>query len=219
MKMKARVLLILLTMPLASACIKGVDMTPAKIARQNMSATVASFEEMDFKTVSFPSVTPEMLSVGDPVFDFREDGMSYFRAYVLPASQSPYILEVTSDRVQYNCAPCTLGIVRPDVLLLDADKKPLKNIQWPEPYINSSVGKTRRYMTSTITPEMGARYAVVYTASRYIGHEEVGWDQAGYRGLAPADSIPIPLRPRYWATGTPVGPMSFVLREVDSDRI
>lgn len=217
--MTIRTLLLLVLLPLVGGCIKGEDLQPALAARQTLAPTVRSFEDMEFKAVPELTNNYGTFAVGDPVFDFGEDGLSYFRAFALPVSKKPYILEATSDRVQYNCAPCTLGIVRPDVLLLDAEKKPLPKIEWPEPYIDISAGKTRRYMTATITPEMGARYAVLYAPRKYIGQEEVGWVQMGHANFASADTIlPIPLRPRYWATGTPIGPMGFVLRDVGSER-
>ena len=216
--MKIRVLVGLLLVTLVAGCNKGVDMTPAMTAWQGMAATVTSFEQMNFTSVQVPATVSETFAVGDPIFDFGGDGTSYFRAYALPETSSPYVLEVTSDRVQYSCAPCTMGTLMPDVLLLDTDKKPIRKIALSEQIVSQAGDKLRRHVWATVPPETGARYAVVYTARASVGRKETGFVKGG-GGVAYAAGIffPLPSGPYYSSTGMPIGPMRFVLREPGSE--
>jgi hypothetical protein len=214
-----KILVILLTLPLVAGCNKGVDMTPAMTAWQSMKPTVTSFEEMPVKPVQVPAAVAETFAVGDPIFDFGSDGTSYFRAYALPETSSSYVLEVTSDRVQYSCAPCTMGVLMPDMLLLDADRKPIRKATFSDQVVGQADDKLRRYVWTTITPEIGARYAVVYTTRASVGRKETGFVK-GSSGVAYAGGIffPLPAGPYYRSTGMPIGPMRFVLREPGSEK-
>ena len=213
-----RALFLLLLLPLVAGCNKGIDMAPAMTAWQDMTPSVTSFDEMKFTPVQVPAVVADTFAVGNPVFDFGSDGTSYFRAYALPEAASPYVLEVTSDRAQYSCVPCTMGTLMPDVLLLDADKKPIGKAAFQKPAVDYGDGEgLRRYVWTTITPEMGARHVVVYTPRASIGREETGYI-AGGGGVAYAGGLFIPVPgPYYKSTGMPIGSMRFVLRLPESE--
>lgn len=203
---------LLVLLPLLGACVPKVDMAQADAARATMKPTVTTFDALTFMPVTYPSESPMNVTIADPVYDFGSDGLSYLKAIELPKVDTPYVLDVVSDRISYGCFPCHPGIFVPKLLFLDAAKKPLAQQPVGRPaYTNPD----HRHMTTDMAPGTSPRYLIIYTTGDALGQgEEAGGNEWG---VAPAGPLFVPVPPmRLHLSGTPIGSIAVILRAPNS---
>lgn len=207
--MKIRMVVALaLLLPLVAGCLETIDEGVMQSAREGMKPNVSGFDQVRFQTVSYPSTTPMRVSSSDPVFDFGGGNASYFKALELPVSSTPYAMRIMSPRFDWDYPGSHhTGYFIPTIMLLDADRKPL-----PGPVtIHGPVYRSIdfRHVWTEIKPDMGARYALIYTTQAALtGGEEVkdGWSVASVGVIF----IPVP-GPTYDFDAAPIGPIEVTL--------
>ena len=99
------------------------------------------------------------------------------------------------------------GYFIPSILLLDAERKPLRDPAIVDGPVYTGVDF--RHVWTEITPQMNARYVLVYTTQQALtGGEEV----KGGRTVMPVGVLFIPVPgPTYDFEGAPIGPIEITL--------
>lgn len=222
--MKIRGVLLLVSAMLLAACAKQVDLPAVQATYAAAKPTVATLADANFTPLAFPSKTDIEIDASSPAFDFGAEGISYFKAFELPKSDRPYTIAIASEARNYDCPPCRRAFFYQKIMVLDAAKKPLarKVVRGPiygKTNILSDELNTRELWVN-VTPDMGARYVVVYTTRDLIqnGDEHIETVGAGILPLmtpqGPAGYIEVEGHPENLHTaGMPVGSLSVEVKE------
>lgn len=203
--MKIRVLLAFLLVPLVAGCAPKLDEATVQAARDNLKPNVAAFGDMNFSPISYPATVPTEVTGTDPIFDFGNGNISYFKAFELPDPGGAYALRVDSAQFVVGCYPCRHAYFVPSIMLLDENRNPLPATIHGPVYWG---GRVTRHVWVDIAPDMKARYAIVYTTQEALAH---GTTMKGSGGVMPAGGIFIYVpAPTHRFQGSPIGPVTIV---------
>jgi hypothetical protein len=217
MNFRGAFLLVLLM--LLAACAQQVDLPAVKATYAAAKPTVAKLADADFAPLAFPSKTEFDIDAASPAFDFGAEGVSYFRAFELPPSDRPYTVVVASAARDYDCLPCRRAYFYQKVMVLDAAKKPLagKLVRGPV-YKKSSLladRLDRREVWLNLTPDMGARYIVIYTTRALIAQGDDHTERVG-DGVVTNGNVALIFEGKpetLHMAGMPVGSLSVEVKE------
>lgn len=193
--MKIRGVLLLVLPLLLASCAKQVDLPAVKAnyaaVKANYAAakpTLTNLADASFAPLAFPSKTDVEIGEQTPAFDFGAEGISHFSAFELPKTDAPYTVSVASIARNYDCPPCRRAFFYQKIMVLDAAKKPIarKLVRGP------IYGKTNifsddlntRELWINVTPDMGARYIIVYTTRELIQNGDQHMETVG-EGVVP----------------------------------
>ncbi|PKP72410.1 MAG: hypothetical protein CVT83_00140 [Alphaproteobacteria bacterium HGW-Alphaproteobacteria-5] len=167
---------------------------------------------MTFAPLGNPSKLVETIGPDDPVFNFGNDGKSYYKAFELPRSDTSYALEVCN----YTTHPgrgSYFRIFLPSFVFLNEAKEPTPDPTHQGPaYANGDEAFIQRYIQFLIKPDSTARYVVIYTSRE----SQLNGVMATYGrpGVAFAAGLFIPVGGQKAALkGSPEGKISVTLKE------
>ncbi|NIJ41995.1 hypothetical protein FHS78_002286 [Parvibaculum indicum] len=199
-----------------SGCIPRVDVDEKRAEYKSLQPTVSSYEEMSFEPISLSGDKNFEITSASPVFDFGpQDGVSHYKAFELPTTDSTYRVLIKSYQYAVQCLFCGSAYFYQTVKLLDETRKPVPIVR-PEPAIFKLGGSYRREIALVIKPEDHAHYLVVHTTKQFV--------DAGDTHVQPAPDLfiagPLPMmipmgNMQTSAKGLPIGELDIALEPVE----
>jgi len=210
--MKISILILALSLPFLAACDHTTNPAIVDATQAQLIPTVSNYQAMTFMPLANPSTRVEDIGAADPVFDFGNDGKSYYKAFKLPRSDKPYAIEVCT----YTTHPgrgTYFRIFLPSFVFLNEAKEPTSLPEYQGPsYVNGDETFIQRYVQFLIKPDTKARYMIVYTSRE----SQLNGVMATYGqpGVAYAAGLFIPVSgPKAALKGSPDGKIGVTIKE------
>jgi hypothetical protein len=187
-----RVLVFVVASMALVGCIPRQDTASRQVVFSELQSSVGSYADMRFAMIDVGSGTDFEIRPNDPAFDFGEDGVSYFRAFELPATEMPYRVVVKSYKFATDCYPCREGYFFPVVRFLNASYEPVSVVEHAPGKFYPGLNRARWETIYEVRPENAAKYAVVHTARRYM-HGQMPDRQMLGTAIMPTPGVFVPI--------------------------
>lgn len=173
-------------------CLPRQDTASRQIIFSELDPSVTSYANMKFATLTIDSGFDFEIRPNDPAFDFGEDGVSYFRAFELPASAKPYRIVIKSYTFMTDCYPCKEAYFFPALTFLNASYEPVI-ISGPVPgKFFAGLSRARWEATYEVQSNVPVKYVIVHTSRRYMQAQMPDRQMAG-TAVMPAPGVFVPM--------------------------
>jgi len=193
---------------LLQGCATRVDLDKVKAAYDGVKPCCKDFSQMTFEPLAFGADTRLSIEETDPAFDFGADGLSYFKAFALPARDNNYVLDLRSYILATMTFPANWVAFFPVVTMLDEQKHVLMSTKASQIQLVHESEERAMGLLLDLRNQPRARYIVIHTSNDLIqtAHDLIYPDyDIGVATIA-GTTMTFPKAIEYQAWGSPVCP-------------